>query len=55
MKLLETTDQRLDAGSLAGIATGLGMLLPAFLVPELAVLAAPALLVLVPSLIVGFR
>ena len=43
----------LDASSLLGIAAGMGMLLPAFLVPDLAFLALPAGLVLLPSLLYG--
>lgn len=45
----------LEASSLLGIAAGVGLMLPAFFVAELAFLALPAFAVLVPSLLYGTR
>jgi len=44
-----------DASSFAGIVSGLGLLLTAVVVPGFDLLAVPALLVLVPSLLCGLR
>ena len=55
MKLLDASDRILNAGALAGITTGWGLMVSAFLMPELAVLALPAMLILLPSLLVGLR
>ena len=44
-----------DETSLLGIAAGTGLLLSAFCLPELRILALPALLVLLPSLLFGTR
>ena len=44
-----------DASSFAGIVSGLGLLLPALVAPGLELLALPALVVLVPSLLCGLR
>lgn len=49
------SNRLLDASSLLGIVAGMGLMLPAFFVAELAFLAAPAFAVLVPSVLYGTR
>jgi len=49
-------DERvLEISSLVGIMGGVGLMLPAFFVAELAFLALPAFAILVPSLLYGTR
>jgi len=51
-----TYDARgLDASTFAGIVAGLGLLLVALLAPGTELLAVPALLVLLPSMLFGLR
>lgn len=45
----------LDATSFTGIVAGLGLLLIAFFAPGVELLAVPALLVLLPSMLFGLR
>lgn len=47
--------RNLDATSVVGILTGFGLLVPAIFVPELRMLAVPASMVLLPSLLIGMR
>ena len=49
------SERTLEASALLGILAGLGMLIPAFLVPEIGFLALPALLLLLPSLLFALR
>jgi hypothetical protein len=48
-------NRTLEAASLFGITSGLGLMISAFFVGELGFLAAPAFLMLVPSLLYGTR
>lgn len=48
-------ERLVDASALVGIAVGMGLLLPAFVAPEMGLLAVPAFLVLLPSLLFGMR
>ena len=54
---IERTDRgtTMDRYSLMGILAGFGMLLPAFMGPDIRMLALPALGVLVPSMLYGLR
>ena len=45
----------LDASTFTGIVAGLGLLLIALLAPGVELLAVPALLVLLPSMLFGLR
>ena len=49
------TNPTLEASSVFGIVAGMGLMMPAFFVAELAVLALPAFALLVPSLLYGTR
>jgi hypothetical protein len=57
MKLVSATSRirHRDALALSGMVVGIGMLFPVFFVPELAFLAVPAFLVLVPSLLFAMQ
>jgi hypothetical protein len=57
MRFVTTHDRmRLeDTLALLGIVAGMGMLFPVFFVPEMAFLAVPALVVLMPSMLVGMQ
>lgn len=54
MKALDS-DQVLDVSALVGIVTAMGLFVPAFFVPGLDLLAAPALVVLLASMLWGTR
>ena len=47
--------QSLDITALLGMTLGMALTLPAALMPELALLALPGFVVLVPSLLYGLR
>jgi hypothetical protein len=51
MRMNSHSEQISDLSSLVGIVAGFGLLLPAFLVPELRMLAIPGFAVLLPSLL----
>lgn len=51
MRISTHSEQVRDATSLVGIGAGLALLLPAFLVPDLMILAIPAFGILIPSLL----
>ncbi|MEM7411204.1 MAG: hypothetical protein AAF430_13290 [Myxococcota bacterium] len=56
MKIVRTDRGALvDRYSLMGILAGFGMLVPAFLGPDIHVLALPACAVLLPSMLYGLR
>jgi len=55
MKILQASDRVLDTTSMVGIMAGFGMLVPAFLVSEMAFLAVPAFVVLLLGMICGTR
>ena len=48
-------DPIVDVTALLGVAAGIGMLLPACFIPELALLAVPACALLFPSMMAGMR
>jgi len=49
------SNRTLEASSLFGIMAGVGLMMPAFFVAELAFLAVPAFAMLVPGLLYGTR
>lgn len=55
MKAIAVSQRALDASTLLGVAAGIGLLIPAFVVPGLGSLALPAFVVLVPSLLLALR
>lgn len=57
MKLVTTNERmrRTDALAVVGMVAGMAMLFPVFFVPELAFLAVPAFVVLVPSMLLGMQ
>jgi hypothetical protein len=55
MKTVLASDRVLDATALVGIVAGVGMLLSSFVAPGMQLLAVPAVVILVPSLLAGTR
>jgi hypothetical protein len=55
MRIAAHSEQILDLSSILGIVAGTAMLMPAFFVPELRLMAIPACAVLLPSLLCGTR
>ena len=55
MRMSLHRNQTLDVSSVVGMVAGMGLLLPAYVVPDLWFLALPAFLILVPSLLFGMR
>lgn len=55
MKIASRSDRVLEATSLVGIVAGIGALLPAFFMPEMGFLVAPAFVVLLSGLLYGMR
>jgi len=54
MKLMDT-DQALDITALVGIVAAMGLMVPAFFVPGMGMLAVPAFVVLLASMLCGTR
>jgi hypothetical protein len=55
MRLTNGTQRTLDVSSFVGVAVGIGLLIPSFMVAELAFLAAPASALLVLGLMFESR
>jgi len=49
------SDQILDVSALAGIVAAIGLMIPAFFLPDLGILAVPAFVLLLASLLCGTR
>ena len=52
---MDGSNRILEMSSLLGIGASMGLMIPAFFVVELGFLAAPAMAILVPSLLYGTR
>lgn len=55
MRHANGNDRVLDLSSFVGMMAGMGLLFPAYFVPEMRFLALPAFVVLLPSLLYGMR
>lgn len=51
----ESKQLTLDLATFLGIVLGMGLLIVAYFAPGMRILAAPALLILLPSLLYGMR